>query len=118
MPRARTKSVANVGDAIGLIQADLRTLRDDIAQLTQHMESASKDAGGAAMGDVKARLSRAKSTVDELLAKAGLPEIDATRAVNVVDGVVDDVEETVRAHPLMAITAAVGFGFIIASLRR
>ena len=67
MPRT-TKSVAKATDAL---QGDLQTLRDDVAQLTRQIEGLLKDAGSDAMGDVMARLGRAKTTVDDLISTAG-----------------------------------------------
>ncbi len=64
-------------------------------------------------------LSRAKSTVDDMIADAGTKGRDAARAArDFKDNLVDDVEETVREHPLMTIAVAVGVGYIISSLRR
>lgn len=119
MPRAAIKAVPKSKEAIENIQDDLQRLRDDVAQLTQQLEGVLREAGSDVAEDVMSRLSRAKTTVDELIADAGTKGRDAARvARNLKDTIIDDVEETVREHPLMTIAVAVGVGFIISSMRR
>ena len=116
---ARAKPSAKAADAIGNIQDDLQGLREDVAQLTQQLEGLLRDAGSDVVDDVMGRLSRARSTVDEMIADAGEKGRDAARAArDFKDNLVDDVEETVREHPLMAIAIALGVGYIISSMRR
>ena len=97
---ARAKQSTKLKDnAIGNIQGDLQSLRDDVAQLTQQLEGVLRDAGSDVVDDVMSRLSRAKSTVDDMIADAGSKGRDAARvAREVKDNLVDDVEETVREH--------------------
>ena len=117
MPHA--KRTPKSDDAIGNIQGDLQSLRDDVSLLTQQLEGLLRDAGNDVVEDVLGRLSRAKSTVDDMIADAGTKGRDAARAArDFKDNLVDDVEETVREHPLMTIAVAVGVGYIISSLRR
>jgi ElaB/YqjD/DUF883 family membrane-anchored ribosome-binding protein len=116
---ARAKPSAKAADAIGNIQDDLQGLREDVAQLTQQLEGLLRDAGSDVVDDVMDRLSRARSTVDEMIADAGAKGKDAARAArDFKDNLVEDVEETVREHPLMTIAIALGVGYIISSMRR
>jgi ElaB/YqjD/DUF883 family membrane-anchored ribosome-binding protein len=117
MPRA--KRTLKADDAIGNIQGDLQSLRDDVSLLTQQLEGLLRDSGNDVVEDVLGRLSRAKSTVDDMIADAGAKGRDAARAARELgDNLVDDLEETVREHPIMTIAIALGVGYIISSLRR
>ena len=114
MPRAAAKTVPKSKEAIENIHEDLQSLRDDVAQLTQQLEGPLREAGSDVLDDVMARLSRAKTTVDDMMAEAGTKSRDAARAArDIKDNIIDDVEDAVREHPLMTIAVAVGVGFII-----
>lgn len=119
MPRAAAKSGSKSREAVENIQGDLQSLRDDVTQLTQQLEGLLREAGSDVLDDVMARLSKAKTTVDDMIADAGTKGRHAARAArDLKDNIIDDVEDTVREHPLMTIAVAVGIGFIISSMRR
>jgi ElaB/YqjD/DUF883 family membrane-anchored ribosome-binding protein len=117
MPRSRK---SNGGKASSeAIQHDLVAIRDDFSHLAKQIESLLTDTGSEAVDEVKARLVRAKDTVDQMIADAGAKGREAATAVrDIRDGIAEDVEESIREHPFASIALAVGVGFILSSTLR
>jgi ElaB/YqjD/DUF883 family membrane-anchored ribosome-binding protein len=93
--------------ASGDIQADLESLRGDVARLTQQIGDIFSSRGNAAW-------SRAKSNVEGVMSDVsakGQEAVDAVREVG--DNVVDAIDESLRRRPYttLAIAAAIGFLF-------
>jgi ElaB/YqjD/DUF883 family membrane-anchored ribosome-binding protein len=105
--------------AVGRIQDDLQSLRDDVTHLSEQMQSLLGDAGKDVMDDVMSRLGRAKETVDALIEDAGSKGKEAARAVvDLKENLVDEVETTVRERPITALAIAMGVGFLLSSTLR
>lgn len=101
------------------LKKDLQGLRDEMLELSKQVEGLASDAGGEMLDDVKANLARFGETVDDLLASAGARGREAVDAVGEMGGnMVENVEDTIREHPLPALAVAVGLGFVLASTIR
>jgi ElaB/YqjD/DUF883 family membrane-anchored ribosome-binding protein len=101
------------------LKKDLQSLRDDVLALSKQVEGIASNAGGEVLDDVKANLARFGDTVDELLSHAGARSREAVDAVGDFGGnVVDNVEDTIREHPLTSLAIAVGLGFVLSSTMR
>ena len=101
------------------LKKDLQHLREDVLELSKQVEGLASNAGGEMLDDVKANLARFGETVDELLAGAGARGREAVDAVGEMSGnVVENVEDTIRQHPISAVAIAVGLGFVLSSTMR
>jgi ElaB/YqjD/DUF883 family membrane-anchored ribosome-binding protein len=115
----RTKKSNGGSASVESIQSDLQVVRDDVAHLVQQVELLLTESGNDAVDEVKARLRRAKDTVDQMLAEAGAKGRDAATAVrDMRDNLAEDVEESIREHPFMSVALAVGVGFLLSTTLR
>lgn len=117
MPRSKK---SNGGTATAeSIQNDLQAVRDDVTHLVQQVELLLSESGNDAVDEVKARLRRAKETVDHMIVDAGAKGREAATAMrDIRDGLAEDVEESIREHPFASVALAVGVGFILSSTLR
>ena len=88
------------------IQADLASLRDDVARLTHQIADIF-----AAKGTVSWQ--RAKSDLDDVISDAGEKGREAIGAVREVgDNVVDAVDKSLKQRPYTVLALALGLGFL------
>lgn len=88
------------------IQADLASLRDDVARLTHQMADILAATGTASW-------QRAKSDLDDVISDAGEKGREAIGAVREVgDNVVDAVDKSLKQRPYTVLALALGLGFL------
>jgi ElaB/YqjD/DUF883 family membrane-anchored ribosome-binding protein len=88
------------------IQADLASLRDDVARLTHQMADILAAKGTASW-------QRAKSDLDDVISDAGEKGREAIGAVREVgDNVVDAVDKSLKQRPYTVLALALGLGFL------
>ena len=94
------------------IQADLVSLRDDVARLTHQITDIFATKGTASW-------QRAKSDLDGVISDAGEKGREAIGAVREVgDNVVDAVDKSLKQRPYTALALAVGLGFLFGAIWR
>jgi ElaB/YqjD/DUF883 family membrane-anchored ribosome-binding protein len=94
------------------IQADLVSLRDEIARLTHQIADIFAAKGTASW-------QRAKSDLDGVISDAGEKGREAIGAVRAVgDNVVDAVDKSLKQRPYTALALAVGLGFLFGAVWR
>ena len=94
------------------IQADLVSLRDEIARLTHQIADIFAAKGTASW-------KRAKSDLDEVISDAGEKGREAIGAVREVgDNVVDAVDKSLKQRPYTALALAAGLGFLFGAIWR
>jgi ElaB/YqjD/DUF883 family membrane-anchored ribosome-binding protein len=109
------------GDRIGspVSDADLQTLRDDVARLTQQITGLLAAAGEGTLDELRAQMQQARQNIDGLMTDARAKGRGAAEAVReATDPVVKDVEETVHNHPFVALAVAVGLGIALGAVLR
>jgi ElaB/YqjD/DUF883 family membrane-anchored ribosome-binding protein len=111
-------AAGNIGSPIS--DADLQSLRDDIAHLTQQIAGLLVATGEETLDGMKGQIRRAKQNIDDLMTDAKANGRDAVDAVReATDPVVKGVEDAVYKHPIMALAVAVGLGLAFGvALRR
>ena len=94
------------------IQADLVSLRDEVARLTHQIADIFAAKGTASW-------QRAKSDLDGVISDAGEKGREAIGAVREVgDNVVDAVDKSLKQRPYTALALAVGLGFLFGAVWR
>ena len=94
------------------IQADLVSLRDEVARLTHQIANIFAAKGTASW-------QRAKSDLDGAISDAGEKGREAIGAVREVgDNVVDAVDKSLKQRPYTALALAVGLGFVFGAIWR
>ena len=94
------------------IQADLVSLRDEVARLTHQIADIFAAKGTASW-------QRAKSDLDGAISDAGEKGREAIGAVREVgDNVVDAVDKSLRQRPYTALALAAGLGFLFGAIWR
>ena len=94
------------------IQADLVSLRDEVARLTHQIANIFAAKGTASW-------QRAKSDLDGAISDAGEKGREAIGAVREVGGnVVDVVDKSLKQRPYTALALAVGLGFLFGAIWR
>ena len=94
------------------IQADLVSLRDEVARLTHQIADIFAAKGTASW-------QRAKSDLDGVISDAGEKGREAIGAVREVgDSVVDAVDKSLRQRPYTALALAAGLGFLFGVIWR
>jgi ElaB/YqjD/DUF883 family membrane-anchored ribosome-binding protein len=109
---AANETAATIND----IQGDLKQLRDDVAQLAQQMAGLVADTGEDALGEVKSRVRRMKSDIDDAMTDASERGRDAFNDVS--DRFGEAIETSLREHPLTTVALAVGLGFLFGTAWR
>jgi ElaB/YqjD/DUF883 family membrane-anchored ribosome-binding protein len=103
------KAVSGAGSDM---KADLESLRDDVAKLTQQLSDIVTSKGSAAWD-------RAKSNFDGVIADVENKGQEAVTAVREVgDNVVDAIDESLRKRPYTTLAIAFGLGFLFGVMRR
>ena len=94
------------------IQADLVSMRDEVARLTHQIADIFAAKGTASW-------QRAKSDLDGVISDAGEKGREAIGAVREVgDSVVDAVDKSLRQRPYTALALAAGLGFLFGVIWR
>ena len=94
------------------IQADLVSMRDEVARLTHQIADIFAAKGTASW-------QRAKSDLDGVISDAGEKGREAIGAVREVgDNVVDAVDKSLRQRPYTALALAAGLGFLFGVIWR
>ena len=118
--RDTTKNAMGAGQEAGQaasagarnIQADLVSLRDEVARLTHQIADIFAAKGTASW-------QRAKSDLDGVISDAGEKGREAIGAVREVgDNVVDAVDKSLKQRPYTALVLAVGLGFLFGAIWR
>ena len=118
--RDTTKNAMDAGQEAGQaasagarnIQADLVSLRDEVARLTHQIADIFAAKGTASW-------QRAKSDLDGAISDAGEKGREAIGAVREVgDNVVDAVDKSLRQRPYTALALAAGLGFLFGAIWR
>jgi ElaB/YqjD/DUF883 family membrane-anchored ribosome-binding protein len=100
------------GNGAADIEAQLETLRDDIAKLTQQV-------GALVTRQVNRQMNRAKAKVDSALSDAtdtGREAIDAVR--DVADTVGEAIEDSLERRPYATLAIVGGIGFLLGAIWR
>jgi ElaB/YqjD/DUF883 family membrane-anchored ribosome-binding protein len=101
------------------LKKELQNLRSDFIQLGKQVEAMANDTSGEVMTDVKARIDRFASDVDDLIASASARGREAIGAVGEAgENVLNSVEDHVHERPLTSLAVAVGLGFLLSSTMR
>jgi ElaB/YqjD/DUF883 family membrane-anchored ribosome-binding protein len=109
---AARESAKAVSAAAGDIQADLETLRNDVARLSSQLGEILTSRGGAAWN-------RAKSNFGEVMSDAGARGQEAVDAVREVgDNMLDAIDESLKKRPYTTLALAVGIGFLFGATWR
>lgn len=108
MANAAGKAEDGARKTMDEFETQLKTLREDISRLTEHLTGAGQSTYRTAR--------RAASDTAEQLRSQGMDALDGLRA-NARD-LEDQVIETVREKPITALAVAAGVGFLFALLAR
>jgi len=98
--------------ASGDIQADLETLRNDVARLAAQIGDILAAKGNQAWSRAKGNLG---GVVSDATAK-GQEAVDAVREVS--DNMVGAIDESLKKRPYTTLAIAVGIGFLLGITRR
>jgi ElaB/YqjD/DUF883 family membrane-anchored ribosome-binding protein len=100
------------GNGAADIEAQLETLRDDIAKLTQQVSN-------LVTRQVNRQMNRAKAKVDSVISDAsdqGREAIDAVR--DVADTVGEAIEDSLERRPYATLAIVAGIGFLLGAAWR
>jgi ElaB/YqjD/DUF883 family membrane-anchored ribosome-binding protein len=109
---ATRESARAASAASGDIQADLETLRNDVARLGSQIADIFSAKGNAAW-------SRARSNIEGVMSDASAKGQEAVNAVREVgDTMVDAIDESLKKRPYTTLALAVGIGFLFGATWR
>jgi ElaB/YqjD/DUF883 family membrane-anchored ribosome-binding protein len=94
-------------DATTELKAELKSLRDDLAELVEHVKTMGKEQADAAMHS-------AKEAVDHATDRVRLTAAEARKRG---EEAADDIEAMITRHPLTSIMVAVGLGYFVGRMR-
>ena len=94
------------------IQADVQSLRNDVARLANQISDIFSSRGNAAWSRAK---SNVEGVVSDVSAK-GQEAVDAVREVG--DNMVDAIDESLKNRPYTTLALAVGIGFLFGATWR
>ena len=94
------------------IQADVQSLRNDVARLANQISDIFSSRGNAASSRAK---SNVEGVVSDVSAK-GQEAVDAVREVG--DNMVDAIDESLKHRPYTTLALAVGIGFLFGATWR
>ena len=94
------------------IQADVQSLRNDVARLANQISDIFSSRGNAAWSRAK---SNVEGVVSDVSAK-GQEAVDAVREVG--DNMVDAIDESLKHRPYTTLALAVGIGFLFGATWR
>jgi ElaB/YqjD/DUF883 family membrane-anchored ribosome-binding protein len=108
---SKTAKRRGVSDATGDVQQDLQALREDLGTLAEEVAGLMSSTGNQALDEVKNRIRRIRTSLDDLVSDAGTRGRDALREAG--DTVGTALEEAVKERPLTTLALAIGIGFIL-----
>jgi len=98
---------------------ELETIRDDLAQLGEHIARAMRTTGGGAVDETRAQVRRMREGVDRMIADAGSRGRDAASAVrDAGEQFSGALEKSVRTRPFATVALALGIGIVIGAIYR
>jgi ElaB/YqjD/DUF883 family membrane-anchored ribosome-binding protein len=103
---------SDVSVAADTLQEDFQTLREDLGTLADEVTALIGKTGDQALEEVKDRIRRVRSNLEDVASDAGERGRDAFRDVT------ETVEEHIRERPLTVIALAVGLGFVFGATWR
>jgi ElaB/YqjD/DUF883 family membrane-anchored ribosome-binding protein len=107
--RESAKAASNAGDRI---QADLESLRDDVARLTTQIAEIFASKGDDAW-------TRARSNLDDAVSDVGAKGKDALDAAREAgDDLVQAIGESLEKRPYTTLAVAAGIGFLLGAIWR
>jgi ElaB/YqjD/DUF883 family membrane-anchored ribosome-binding protein len=89
---------------------DLQELQNDVVKLAQELPSMLNQAGDGSIRAARERVDRMKKTIDVSLAQLTDSGRNAAQSVNEMT---HSIEETLRAHPIAVVVAAMGVGYVL-----
>jgi ElaB/YqjD/DUF883 family membrane-anchored ribosome-binding protein len=102
-----------------VIGNDLKTLREDVARLADHVGNGLSATGDDALDEVKAQIGRITDSVNGLLSNAAEKGQDAKQAVrDATTNLADSMEDSLRARPFTTVGLAIGVGFLLGTAMR
>ena len=113
---AKGNGKRSVSAATHDVQKDLQALREDLGTLAEEVTGLMSSTGSEALDDVKDRIRRIRSGLDEVVADAGERGREMLRDTS--EGVSDVIEQSIKERPLATLAMAVGLGFILGATWR
>ena len=107
--RETMKAASN---ASGDVQADMKSLRDDVTRLTSQLAEIASTRGSSAWNMAKANVEGAVSDVQD----KGMEAMGAVREVG--DHVVEAIDQSLKSRPYTTLALAVGIGFLFGATWR
>ena len=114
--QTKTDRTARVTEATRDVHDDLRALREDLGALAQEVTDLMSSSGNQALDDVKDRIRRIRSTLDEVMSEAGVRGRDTLHGVG--ENLSSAVEESIKERPLTTLALALGLGFVLGATWR
>jgi ElaB/YqjD/DUF883 family membrane-anchored ribosome-binding protein len=106
----------DVADAAGDIHDDFRALRDDLGTLAEEVTTLMGTTGDQALDEIKDRIRRIRSNLDEVVSDASTRGRETLR--DVTDSITETVEDSLRERPLTTVALAAGIGFVVGAIWR
>jgi ElaB/YqjD/DUF883 family membrane-anchored ribosome-binding protein len=113
---AKTNGRRGVSDATRDVQQDLQALREDLGVLAEEVTGLMSSTGNQALDEVKDRISRIRSGLDDVMSDAGARGRDALRDAS--ENLSSALEQQVKERPLATLAIALGLGFILGATWR
>ena len=113
---AKTNGRRGVSDATHDVQQDLQALREDLGVLAEEVTGLMSSTGSQALDEVKDRISRIRSGLDDVMSDAGARGRDALRDAS--ENLSAALEQQVNERPLATLAIALGLGFILGATWR
>jgi ElaB/YqjD/DUF883 family membrane-anchored ribosome-binding protein len=113
---AKTNGRRGVSDATHDVQQDLQALREDLGVLAEEVTGLMSSTGNQALDEVKDRISRIRSGLDDVMSDAGARGRDALRDAS--ENLSSALEQQVKERPLATLAIALGLGFILGATWR
>ena len=87
------------------IKRDLRRLRNDVAKLSEQISRELSEGGNEALNNARQRVDHIRQSLNEVVV--------SRKTGAVANGIAASVEESLRSHPLAALTMAIGAALIV-----
>jgi ElaB/YqjD/DUF883 family membrane-anchored ribosome-binding protein len=113
---AKTNGKRGVSDATHDVQQDLQALREDLGVLAEEVTGLMSSTGTQALDDVKDRIRRIRSGLDDVMSDAGARGRDALRDAG--GNLSAALEEHIKERPVATLAIAIGLGFILGATWR
>jgi ElaB/YqjD/DUF883 family membrane-anchored ribosome-binding protein len=108
---AKANGRRGVSDATHDVQQDLQALREDLGALAEEVTGLMSSTGNQALDEVKDRVRRIRSGLDDVMSNASARGRDALHDAGENLGAA--LEEHIKERPLTTLALAVGLGFIL-----